>query len=83
MSKDFMQRVKEAWPNYPTLYEKIEQGNPYAIEYMNQNDINFVTFDEVWAATTLKELQNLAKKREEQMKQREILRNEWMAKHPR
>lgn len=83
MSKDFIERVKEAWPNYPELYKKVEEQSPFVLEYMNGNDKNFVTFEEVMSANTLEELQNLVKQRQELNQKRECLRNEWRQKYPR
>ncbi len=83
MLKDFIERVKEAWPNYPELYKKIEEQSPFVLEYMNGNDKNFVTFEEVMSAKTLEELKNLVKQRQEIVQKREVLRNEWRQKHSR
>lgn len=58
MLKDFIERVKEAWPNYPELYKKVEEQSPFVLEYMNGNDKNFVTFEEVMSAKTLEELKS-------------------------
>lgn len=77
MLKDFIERVKEAWPNYPELYKKVEEQSPFVLEYMNGNDKNFVTFEEVMSAKTLEELKELVKQRQEIAKKREDLRNEW------
>ncbi len=83
MLKDFIERVKEAWPNYPELYKKVEEQSPFVLEYMNGNDKNFVTFEEVMSAKTLEELKELVKQRQEIVKKREDLRNEWRQKHSR
>lgn len=77
MLKDFIERVKEAWPNYPELYKKVEEQSPFVLEYMNGNDKNFVTFEKVMSAKTLEELKELVKQRQEIAKKREDLRNEW------
>ena len=83
MLKDFIERVKEAWPNYPELYKKVEEQSPFVLEYMNGNDKNFVTFEEVMSAKTLEELKELVKQRQEIVKKREDLRNEGRQKHSR
>lgn len=83
MLKDFIERVKEAWPNYPELYKKVEEQSPFVLEYMNGNDKNFVTFEEVMSAKTLEELKEIVKQRQEIVKKREDLRNEWRQKHSR
>ena len=70
---DFINSVKQAYPNYPALIEKLENNSTWAGEYFN-NSYGMITEDEVLSSTSLEELKIKARL----IKTQKALHQEWI-----
>lgn len=66
-SEDFKARVKKVYPDWERLHELLDQNNPIVGRYLYDSAKGYIESHAVLAATSLAELQELARKEEEKL----------------
>ena len=58
--KEFINKCKEIYPDWKELHQKLEEGNVFALRYLDDSRYNNITADDILNAKTLDELQEKA-----------------------
>ena len=72
--KEFIDKCKKAYPNKPHLHDMLERGSQLVGRALSELETNSISTSIVLAATSLEELQNLARIKNERC----ALYGEWM-----